>query len=29
MFRKSENTEKVEYISYKPNYIFNQNPGEK
>ena len=28
MFRNSENTEKIEYISYKPDYIFNQNPGE-
>ena len=28
MFRNSENTEKVEYISYKPDYFFNQNPGE-
>ena len=27
MFRNSENVEKVEYISYKPDYIFNQNPG--
>ena len=28
MFRNSENTEKIEYISYKPDYFFNQNPGE-
>ena len=27
MFRNSENTEKVEYISYSPNYFFNENPG--
>ena len=27
MFRNSENTEKIEYISHKPDYFFNQNPG--
>ena len=27
MFRNSENLEKIEYISYKPDFIFNQNPG--
>ena len=28
MFRNSENLEKIEYISYKPDFIFNQNPGD-
>ena len=27
MFRNSENIEKIEYISYTPNYFFNENPG--
>ena len=27
MFRNSENTEKVEYISYTPDFFFNVNPG--
>ena len=27
MFRNSENTKKVEYISYIPQEDFNENPG--
>ena len=27
MFRKPEYTKKVDFISYKLNYFFNENPG--